>query len=302
MYQGDNAWIQDFLNTIIPIAAVAIMTYAGGAAAAWAMGPAVGSAGAPISAVGPMAHASVVAGRAATGATVATYTGTGGDWEAALYAGIVTFVTSYMASYFKDLGTTPDSLMGDYEYDAWANSPAYEQALYSTAANGSTPLWYEGVLDTFKKFAAKYIVKGAVKLALGYAGIDGSQNGHATFSFDSSNERDLFDILAPLMADIAPQKTKFNIGLGGGAGGFPAEDGIDYVPYDNFRARLHKGERVQTAPEAEQWRSGGGRPSIGEIKIYLDGEEVKGRMEVIADGVVVGRNRRGVDATTRIYN
>jgi hypothetical protein len=34
----------------------------------------------------------------------------------------------------------------------------------------------------------------------------------------------------------------------------PAATGIDYVPYDNYLARLHKGERVQTAEEASSSR------------------------------------------------
>lgn len=32
--------------------------------------------------------------------------------------------------------------------------------------------------------------------------------------------------------------------------------GIDYVPYNDFPARLHEGEAVLTALEAAQWRSG----------------------------------------------
>lgn len=33
-------------------------------------------------------------------------------------------------------------------------------------------------------------------------------------------------------------------------------EGLDYVPFDGYIAELHKGERVQTASEANDWRSG----------------------------------------------
>lgn len=33
-------------------------------------------------------------------------------------------------------------------------------------------------------------------------------------------------------------------------------NGLDYVPFDNYRANLHKGEAVLTASEANDWRSG----------------------------------------------
>ena len=33
-------------------------------------------------------------------------------------------------------------------------------------------------------------------------------------------------------------------------------DGLDYVPYDGYIAELHKGERIQTADEANNWRNG----------------------------------------------
>lgn len=34
------------------------------------------------------------------------------------------------------------------------------------------------------------------------------------------------------------------------------KSGLDYVPFDGYIAELHKGERVQTADEANDWRSG----------------------------------------------
>lgn len=39
-------------------------------------------------------------------------------------------------------------------------------------------------------------------------------------------------------------------------GGTPAKNGLDYVPYDEFPAILHKGEAVLTAAEAAVWRAG----------------------------------------------
>lgn len=45
--------------------------------------------------------------------------------------------------------------------------------------------------------------------------------------------------------------------------GFPGHaDGLDYVPYDNYVARLHKGEKVLTAQEASAYRSGEGNGMI----------------------------------------
>lgn len=46
----------------------------------------------------------------------------------------------------------------------------------------------------------------------------------------------------------------------GGAPASPAPGfatGLDYVPHDNFTARLHQGEAVLTKLEAEAWRRGG---------------------------------------------
>lgn len=50
-----------------------------------------------------------------------------------------------------------------------------------------------------------------------------------------------------------------------GQAGAPAAQGfatgLDYVPYNNYPARLHEGEAVLTKLEADQWRSG--TPSAG---------------------------------------
>ena len=51
-------------------------------------------------------------------------------------------------------------------------------------------------------------------------------------------------------------------------GGYAA--GIDYVPYDNFPALLHQGERVQTAVEARSEKNG-----VGGVQIIMNGTVIR---------------------------
>lgn len=54
--------------------------------------------------------------------------------------------------------------------------------------------------------------------------------------------------------------------------------GIDYVPYDGYMARLHKGERVQTAQEAKESRQGGGS-NTGASGVLITGNTFYVRQE-----------------------
>lgn len=58
-------------------------------------------------------------------------------------------------------------------------------------------------------------------------------------------------------------------GMSGWTGASKRAVGIDYVPYDNFPALLHQGERVQTAVEARSERS---RPSV---QIIMNGTTIR---------------------------
>ena len=48
-----------------------------------------------------------------------------------------------------------------------------------------------------------------------------------------------------------------NVNVNATKNGKPARGGLDYVPYDEYPVRLHKGEMVLTAPEADAYRQGG---------------------------------------------
>ena len=55
-----------------------------------------------------------------------------------------------------------------------------------------------------------------------------------------------------------------NVNASGNVGGYAT--GLDYVPYDEFPAILHKGEAVLTAAEAEVWRNGGNKGGMTVIQ------------------------------------
>ena len=70
------------------------------------------------------------------------------------------------------------------------------------------------------------------------------------FSYEGFSDSGLFDSIKGLLGGIAPKQTPF---------AFHARNGLEYVPYDGFPIIAHKGERVQTATEATEWRSGNSR-------------------------------------------
>ena len=73
----------------------------------------------------------------------------------------------------------------------------------------------------------------------------------------------------------------------------PHASGLDYVPYDNYRASLHAGESVLTAAEAKVWRSM--KYGIQPSGLNYDAlgstmrENIRGGGNVYLDGQAVGR-------------
>ncbi|MBQ1791310.1 MAG: hypothetical protein II008_14120, partial [Oscillospiraceae bacterium] len=108
----------------------------------------------------------------------------------------------------------------------------------------------------------------------------------------------LFAVLSSLNSAGFGYSTSGGFTYGSGGGGLilhPHADGLDFVPFDNYLARLHEGESILTAEEAKVWRDfkqGGASsrnsidygalsgaiwdnaPQMGGGNVYLDGQTV----------------------------
>ena len=88
----------------------------------------------------------------------------------------------------------------------------------------------------------------------------------------------------------ATDRMKEFLTLQGGASAPGYATGIDYVPYNNFPARLHEGEAVLTALEASQWRAG--HPNGGNADAHAIAQAVAAALSGAAvqmDGHAVGQ-------------
>lgn len=85
----------------------------------------------------------------------------------------------------------------------------------------------------------------------------------------------------------ATEKLRTFLSLQGGAAAPGFATGINYVPYNDFPARLHEGEAVLTSLEAAQWRNGQNTSSpdlsglqdvlaaaLSGVTVQLDGQTV----------------------------
>jgi len=130
------------------------------------------------------------------------------------------------------------------------------------------------------KQALANIVKGYINNIVSGDGLRGSAN----VSLEGF-EGDL-SWLGSLMGNIAPRSDRF---------AFHARNGLDYVPYDNFPAVLHKGEKVQTAKEAKAARNGDGAalPPI-QLNLNVDGRTLASLMYKQSKAGVKVIHQRGI--------
>lgn len=93
-------------------------------------------------------------------------------------------------------------------------------------------------------------------------------------------------IAAQITAATAAARRYFS--LQGGGKGYAV--GLDYVPYNEFPARLHEGEAVLTKAEADQWRRG--ESSAAAVKSENLGQALRNALQgmtIAMDGETVGR-------------
>jgi hypothetical protein len=283
---SDNVLTSENLATLSRIAAVAIATKVGGPYGAVA---AAGTAGAQQAAISSTKGAS---------------------FSESIKSGLISALATYAAvkvlSAYAPKGAAGtagggNTIAGSLEYGspefleaAQSIGLSSEQAmsLWNTSLGGSSA-WGSAIQGKTLEILAKEgglqaigFGKGLAARGLGITPAEGS-TGSLSVAYKGANDNGMFAKLASGLSGFAPKSF-----------GFSARNGLDYVPYDNFPVIAHEGERVQTKEEADATRRG---PSIGNIQIFLDGQEVKGLIKVIADGVVVERNQRGIDSTRRVY-
>ena len=151
--------------------------------------------------------------------------------DAAAFAGEGGASAEALAGFFAEAGELyPSTFAGSI----------YEQPWYSTALKMATSA------------AKKQLIKFALNQAFGAAtGSGGDAGGHMQVSYMGADDGGLLASLAGIMSSMQG-RGDFNVNP------FSARDGLDYVPYDNFPIRAHKGEAVLTAKENRERLSGGG--------------------------------------------
>jgi hypothetical protein len=122
-----------------------------------------------------------------------------------------------------------------------------------------------GLFNAVGGEAAAQVVRFGAKKVLGMilGDVFGAQSGGgANLSWDASGGSGLSGILEGIQ-DIAPKTMSV-----------PLSSGLDYVPYDNFPARLHKGERVLTKEENRDLSGGAQTGELAPVlvNLVLDGK------------------------------
>lgn len=82
---------------------------------------------------------------------------------------------------------------------------------------------------------------------------------------------------------------------------FGHRDGLDYVPYDEYPARLHKGEAVLTAAEARAWRAGKRSGSADAAPLQHGGNRSSSGVTIVQNIQAVPQTPAEIAAATAAY-
>jgi hypothetical protein len=157
--------------------------------------------------------------------------------------------------------------MSAAESAAWGIESTTSLAEMTAAmeAAGTMPTWLGTLGTTAKNQVIKQLIKQALGFATGAAGgIGGGAGGQMDVSYEGADDGGLLASLAGMMKGMTGEN-KF---------GFHLSSGLDYVPYDNFPASLHKEEAVLNKQDAKEWRGGSRNDRPIHVHLELDGKEI----------------------------
>ena len=151
------------------------------------------------------------------------------------------------------------------------------------------PTTLDKIVNKGMTMAAKSVISYALGQAFnGLVPGGGDAGGHMQVTYMGADDGGLLSNLAGIMRGISG-RGRFDINP------FSAASGLDYVPYDDFPIRAHKGEAVLTAEENKNRLSGRGGSITIPIHIenfYGDSEWINALAMKIGD-ILDTYNRRG---------
>jgi hypothetical protein len=203
----------------------------------------------------------------------------------AAMAASMTYIGGKLSDWFKlyKPGTTAGEIVSinagesaAWGYDA---TTTLEDMMAAMQEAGTMPTTLDKIVNKGMTMAAKSVISYALGQAFnGLVPGGGDAEGHMQVSYMGADDGGLLSSLAGIMSSMQG-RGDFNVNP------FSARDGLDYVPYDNFRINAHEGEAVLTKKQAEQWRGGEQIDITIEIPVVIDGHEVD---KIVAKRVISG--------------
>jgi hypothetical protein len=185
-------------------------------------------------------------------------------WTAAEIKGAMGYALA-MSTPSEILAMVESGLITASDASAYAIKEGGLSGLYTALMNTADPAYWTTLWNVLEPMVVDTLV-GQARGKLASAALNtivSGDTGYPTASFEGMSGGESLKLI-PTMNGI--------IGM---EGAFSARDGLDYVPYDNFPARLHKAERVLTADQnknySEKGGSGGAEQPPVQVNWQVDG-------------------------------